>query len=146
MIAPILASIAFVVIFIVAYKYFRGYYPGSTVIEDDPVSSAVPTSERPRLKFFYTTWCPHSRAAMPEWNSFKTLLKSQKLTFGGKQLELEAIDGDSAPTTTARYGVDAYPTIVLETVEQVYHYDKKVKVDGIRSWLVQVLGPEGSQL
>lgn len=134
---PILVAVVFVVIFIGWYRYMRGFYPGSTIVE---YSSDSPSSdpESPTLMFFYTTWCPHSRKALPEWTS----LKSMGRTYGGKTVQFRSLDGDSSKTETARYGIEAYPSLVLITSTSVVHYDGPLKAARVQSWLVRTLGPQ----
>ena len=157
---PIGIAVVFVVVFIGWYRYMRGFYPGSTIVEyspnADPVPGAdpnVPTSdppvrgadpEAPNLLFFYTTWCPHSRNAFPEWQSLKTMVRDQKTKFGGATLQFEAHDGDSSKTETARYGIDAYPALVLITSKGIHHYDAAFKTARIKAWLIDTLGPEST--
>ena len=131
---PILVAVVFVAVFIGGYRYMRGFYPGSTIIEVDP--AADPDS--PRLLFFYTTWCPHSRKAFPEWQSLKTASR----VYGGKTVQFEALDGDSSKTETAHYGVEGYPSLVLVTSTSVVHYDASFKAARIQAWLSQTLGPQ----
>jgi thiol-disulfide isomerase/thioredoxin len=131
---PILIAIVFVGVFIGWYRYMRGFYPGSTIIEVE----ATQDPNSPTLKFFYTTWCPHSRKALPEWKS----LKSMGRVYGGKTLQFETLDGDSSKTETARYGIEAYPCLVLVTPTTVVHYDGHLKAAHVHSWLVRTLGPQ----
>lgn len=140
MLGPILAALAFFVLFVVVYRHFRGFYPSSEFQESSSARSPVPDPDTPRLLFFYTTWCPHSLKAIPEWRSFKEM--AQNKTYGGKHLEFDAVDGESAPTKLARYGVEAFPTVVLETSDQIIVYDHAVKAQGVRAWLIQTLGQE----
>lgn len=140
MLIPVLMSVAFVVLFIVGYKYFRGFYPGSTMVEYEPIADP----DTPRLLFFYTTWCPHSRKALGEWRSLKQALSGKRL--GGKQIQFVPLDGDSETGAVARYSVDAYPTIVLETTTTTVHYDGPVKAGQLRDWLITQLGEESGEL
>jgi thiol-disulfide isomerase/thioredoxin len=140
MLIPILMSIAFVVLFIVGYKYFRGFYPGSSLVIMDPIADP----DSPRLLFFYTTWCPHSQKALGEWRSLKQALAGKRL--GGKRIQFVPYDGDSETGAVARYSVDAYPTVVLETTEATVHYDGPVKAARLREWLIIQLGPESGEL
>jgi hypothetical protein len=138
---PVLTAIVFVGVFIGWYRYMRGFYPGSTIVEYSPdVNPNNPSSdpESATLKFFYTTWCPHSRKALPEWKS----LKSMGSVYGGKTLQFETLDGDSSKTETARYGIEAYPCLVLVTSTSVVHYDGHLKAAHVHSWLVRTLGPQ----
>ncbi len=89
-------------------------------------------------------WCPHSRKALGEWRSLKELARTH--TYGGKELEFMSVDGEAEPTKLARYGVEAFPTVVLEYSDQIIVYDNRVTSAGLRAWLIQTLGPEGSKL
>lgn len=133
-------SVFFVVLFIVAYRHFRGFYPGSTIVE----MPAMRDPSAPRLLFFYTTWCPHSQTALAEWRSLKELLKGK--TLGGKRLQYVPYDGDAEQGATARYGVDAYPTFILETVDKVITYEGHAKASRLRGWLIGELGEEVGEL
>ena len=140
---PIGMAVVFVIVFIGWYRYMRGFYPGSTVVEYSPnADPAIPGSDpdSPRLLFFYTTWCPHSRKALPEWQSLKTMSR----VYGGKTIQFEAFDGDSSKTETARYGIDAYPALVLVSSTSIVHYDAAFKAARIKAWLIDTLGPEGA--
>lgn len=140
MLIPVLMSVVFVVLFIVAYKYFRGYYPGSTMVEMDPIADP----DSPRLLFFYTTWCPHSQKALGEWRSLKQSLAGKRL--GGKRIQFIPMDGESETGAVARYSIDAYPTIVLETTSTTIHYEGQVTSARLHEWLVLQLGPESGEL
>ena len=136
----ILVAVVFVFVFIGLYRYMRGFYPGSTIVEYSPdIDPANPASDpdSARLMFFYTTWCPHSRRALPEWQSLKTMGR----TYGGKTIKFQTLDGDSSKTETAHYGIEAYPSLVLVTSTSVVHYDDQFKAARIQSWLVRTLGP-----
>lgn len=130
----ILAAVVFVFVFIGWYRYMRGFYPGSTIVEVEPDQDP----DSPTLMFFYTTWCPHSRRALPEWQSLKTMGR----TYGGKTVRFQTLDGDSSKTQTAHYGIEAYPSLVLVTTTSVVHYDEPFKAARIQSWLVRTLGPQ----
>ena len=116
----------------------RGFYPGSTIVEYSPSADLVSDPETPSLLFFYTTWCPHSRKAFPEWQSLKTASH----VYGGKTIQFKALDGDSSKTETAQYGIEGYPSLVLVTSTSVVHYDASFKAARIQAWLSQTLGPQ----
>lgn len=145
MLAPILATLVFVGFFVLVYRQLRGFYPSSTIVEDPTATMPnVPGEDEAHLLFFYTTWCPHSKTAIPEWNSLKET--AEKKTYGGRHMRFRALDGDSAKTALARYGVDAFPSVVLVTQESIVHYEGRVRAQGIHRWLLQTLGPEADEL
>ena len=71
-------------------------------------------------------------------------LKTMKRVYGGKTVDFEAFDGDSSKTETARYGIDAYPALVLVTSSSIVHYEGAFKAARIKTWLINTLGPEST--
>ena len=100
----------------------------------------VPTNTA-KLYFFYTTWCGHSKKAMPEWDKIKTALES-KPKFRSTVVEPVQVDGDKDPKTTSLYEVNGYPTIKLETSTGVYDFDRMVTADNVLNFLRKTLGEE----
>lgn len=94
-----------------------------------------------KLYFFYTTWCGHSKKAMPEWEKVKSALGS-KAKFGSTVVEPVEVDGDKDPKTTSLYEVNGYPTIKLETSVGVYDFNGVVTADNILNFLRKTLGEE----
>jgi thiol-disulfide isomerase/thioredoxin len=94
-----------------------------------------------KLYLFYTTWCGHSKKAMPEWEKVKSALGS-KVKFGSTVVEPVEVDGDKDPKTTSLYEVNGYPTIKLETSVGVYDFNGVVTADNILNFLRKTLGEE----
>uniref|UniRef100_A0A6C0AKT2 Thioredoxin domain-containing protein n=1 Tax=viral metagenome TaxID=1070528 RepID=A0A6C0AKT2_9ZZZZ len=94
-----------------------------------------------RLYFFYTTWCGHSKKAMPEWEKVKAALASNP-KFGSTTVEPVEVDGDKDRKTTSLYEVNGYPTIKLETSSGVYDFDRMVTADNVLAFLRKTLGEE----
>lgn len=94
-----------------------------------------------RLYFFYTTWCGHSKKAMPEWEKVKAALVVSPV-FGGTTVEAVEVDGDKDPKTTSLYEVAGYPTIKLETSSGVTDFDRMVTSDNVLGFLRDTLGKE----
>ena len=95
-----------------------------------------------RFLFFSATWCPWSKKARPQWDAFKEDMKLQPVTFGGKNVVLEEIDGDIEPEKRKQYGVSAYPSFKLVTPEGVKDMTTIPTRDGMRDFLIRSLGPE----
>jgi thiol-disulfide isomerase/thioredoxin len=98
-----------------------------------------------RLTLFYTEWCGFSQKAMPEWAKLEQKLGGDGY-FGKTHLNLVKIDADKDKKTATLYGINAYPTVVLETSEGSYDFDKRVTADNLLVFLRSHLGHEGESL
>jgi thiol-disulfide isomerase/thioredoxin len=98
-----------------------------------------------RLYLFYTTWCGHSKKAMPEWEKVKSNLNTSPV-FGKTSVEAVGIDAEEDPKTASLYEVAGYPTIKLETSSGVYDFDRSVTHDNIMNFLRETLGKEPHRL
>jgi thioredoxin-like negative regulator of GroEL len=82
---------------------------------------------------------------MPEWAKLEKKLGGDGY-FGKTHLSMVKIDADKDKKTATLYGIDAYPTVVLETQEGIYTYDKRVTADGLLAFLRTHLGQERESL
>ena len=98
-----------------------------------------------RLTMFYTEWCGFSQKAMPEWAKLEQKLGGDGY-FGKTHLNMVKVDAEKDPGTASLYGINAYPTVVLETREGSYDYDKRVTADGLLAFLRSHLGQESESL
>lgn len=115
-----LAVLATSLIIIFGWKYWKGYYPGSSfIIEDPPITKNGTEEGQAKFMFFYTSWCPWSHKAWPKWKSFKQMMQNNPQKYGGHQIIFEEINCDSNPKA-ALYKVSAYPTFKLLTIDKTY--------------------------
>jgi thiol-disulfide isomerase/thioredoxin len=128
--------LAFVALAILVWKLWK------PVVQ--PPKKEVPPNEA-RLTMFYTEWCGFSQKAMPEWAKLEKKLGGDGY-FGKTHLSMVKIDADKDKKTATLYGIDAYPTVVLETQEGIYTYDKRVTADGLLAFLRTHLGQERESL
>jgi len=100
------------------------------------------TSGNPRFLMFYTTWCPWSKKGKAQWDAFKVELERFPVTFGGKSVTLEDIDGDVQRDMIRDYKISEYPTFKL------VHAKGEVGMEGypspakFRDFLTKNLGAE----
>jgi hypothetical protein len=100
------------------------------------------TSGNPRFLMFYTTWCPWSKKGKAQWDAFKVELERFPVTFGGKSVTLEDIDGDVQRDMIRDYKISEYPTFRL------VHAKGEVGMEGypspakFRDFLTKNLGAE----
>lgn len=128
--------LAFVVLAILVWKLWKPVVA--------PPKKEVPPNEA-RLTMFYTEWCGFSQKAMPEWMKLEKKLGGDGY-FGKTHLSMVKIDADKDKKTATLYGINAYPTVVLETQEGSYDFDKRVTADNLLTFLRSHLGQENESL
>ncbi len=104
------------------------YVPNKEFIQADGGSS-----DTADLYFFYTTWCPHCKKAMPVWEKFKE--KVGPTGVNGVKINFIEVDCDKDPETAERFNVDGYPTIKLSHNKKVVEYDAKPDMDTLNQFL-----------
>jgi thiol-disulfide isomerase/thioredoxin len=109
-----------------------------------PPKQEVPVNEG-RLLFFYTDWCGFSQKAMPEWEKLEKHLAADS-TFGKTHVTAVKVDAERDQKLATLYGINAYPTIVLETRTESIDFEKRVTFDNLLSFLRRNLGQEGQGL
>jgi len=97
------------------------------------------------LYFFYTNWCGFSKKAMPEWAKLESSLGSDAY-FGKTHVTLHQVDCEKDKARCTLYGVNAYPTVMLETKAGLVDFDKRPTAESLRGFLVQQLGKERESL
>jgi|UniRef100_A0A6C0IML2 thiol-disulfide isomerase/thioredoxin len=128
------------------YKYINSHKTSSSQYEENNeiVSSSSESqggSKSATLYFFYTTWCPYSLAAIPEWE--KIVDKYSENSVNG--FNINFIDVDCTKETVEienminKYNVEGYPTIKMIKDDQVIEFDAKAKFENIEQFLVTVL-------
>jgi thiol-disulfide isomerase/thioredoxin len=109
------------IIIVVGWYYWKGYYPGSSyIVEQPPIPKNGLDPGQAKFMFFYTTWCPWSHKAWPKWKSFKQLMENNQVKYGDQQILFEEIDCEADKGKAALYKIAGYPTFKLGTTEQTY--------------------------
>ena len=92
--------------------------------------------------FFYTTWCGYSKKACPHWNEFKRLIETRKVTYGGKEVKLVAVDAEEHSKMAKNFDIKGYPSFRLQIAGKTYEYEGAPSVDKFREFLKKTLGYE----
>jgi len=133
----LVVTLAIALIALLMFKLWKPYMlPGPKRV--------VPQNEA-RLYFFYTEWCGFSKKAQPEWKGIVDIVGATPY-FGKTLVTLVPVDGDKDKATAELYGVDAYPTIKLETRDGILEFKKGVKTDKLLQFLRESLGKESASL
>jgi thiol-disulfide isomerase/thioredoxin len=91
--------------------------------------------DRATVLFFYATWCPHSKKAMPEWKRFRQRTFGDPLRYN--KIEFEEIDcnNDDNDTLLKIYNIDSFPAVRLKANGKTYIYEGKVTETTLTSFL-----------
>jgi thioredoxin-like negative regulator of GroEL len=66
--------------------------------------------------------------------------------FDDTEVTLVTVDADKDKATATLYGINAYPTVVLETSDATIDFDQKVTKDALLRFLRTHLGQERESL
>lgn len=142
-------TFAFIILLVAGiflYKYINSHKTSSSQYKENNeiVSSSSKSQVGPKsatVYFFYTTWCPYSLAAIPEWEKIVDTY-SQNSVNG---YSINFIDVDCTKETVEienminKYNIEGYPTIKMIKDDQVIDFDAKAKSENIEKFLVTVL-------
>jgi len=118
-------------IFIGLAIYVYSYYVAPKLDPDFvPNREFVPEKEQIKqatIYLFYTNWCPHSKKALPIFNSLKEKLEGKPIN--DVIIHFVAVNGEKEEGDMTSFEkehkvkVDGYPTIFLVKGDQVVEYD-----------------------
>lgn len=125
-----------VILLIGGWMYFKGKFSsvGTSQIES---FSDIDDSSSYRLLMFYADWCPHCRAAKPEWEKTKSEVNG---TVNGKPVKFVGLDcttpSPEVEATMDKYNVESYPTILLISPDgTVTPFENKPTKDALVNFL-----------
>ena len=105
---------------------------------DDPNNSA---NKSAIVYFFYTTWCPHSLSAIPEWE--KIVDKFSTNSVNGYNINFIGLDctEETVETTNLmnKFNIEGFPTIKMVKDDQIIEFDAKTNESNIEKFLYSVL-------
>jgi thiol-disulfide isomerase/thioredoxin len=128
--------LAFVALIILVWKVWKPLVK--------PPIKPIPPKEA-RLTMFMTEWCGFSQKAMPEWDALAKHVETSG-PFGDTAVTLVTVDADADVDTATLYGIDAYPSVVLETSETTIEFTQRVTTDNLLRFLRTHLGQERESL
>ena len=107
------------------------------VDKDDDISR----SDVVKIYFFYTTWCPYSTTAIPEWERIMNKYKDEsingyKMVFIGVDCTKETLEVEEY---IKRFKIEGYPTIKLVKDDQIIEFDAKANYENIEKFLKSFL-------
>jgi thiol-disulfide isomerase/thioredoxin len=139
---PIIVSLIIVVSSIGLYYWWTGTPPGATLIEQEPPIESTLDGTQANFMFFYASWCPHCKTAQQPWHSFKQLVKNNNFTYGGMKITFEEINAETDKGKAALYGIQAYPTFKVQTMDKLFEMRGAPTAANFREFLKKALGDE----
>ena len=99
------------------------------------------SSKDAEIIFFYANWCPHCKAAKPQWQEIKEDYEGKDVN--GYTLVFTDVDcTEETPEVkdkTDEYEIEGYPTIKLIKDGQVIDYDAKPTKETLEKFINTVL-------
>jgi thiol-disulfide isomerase/thioredoxin len=82
-----------------------------------------------KLILFYADWCSHCQRFKPKWNQLVNSLKGivKTISVNGEKRENQKI--------LKKYGVDKYPTVILDDGSKKIEYDGEMTIDGLKQFV-----------
>lgn len=133
MIVIILAAIFIAAAIWVYNSYVKPRVDAAYVPNKEFIQEKGGSGDTADLYFFYTTWCPHCKKAMPVWEKFKE--KVGPAGVNGVKINFIEVDCDKDPDTAERFNVEGYPTIKLSHNKKVVEYDAKPDIETLDQFL-----------
>lgn len=132
----IVIVLAFVALGLLVYKLWKPIVrPAKQPVEENEAN----------LYFFYTNWCGFSQKAMPEWAKLDKHIAGSSY-FGTTNVKLVEVDCEADQKMCSLYGIEGYPTVLLETKKGITDFSKRVTKDNLLSFLRETLGQERNSL
>jgi thiol-disulfide isomerase/thioredoxin len=129
----------FVLILIgVGFTYMNSQKEAYTINQEQKYKEPVKEAE---LMLFSTDWCPHCKAAKPEWEELKSEYEGKSIN-GYKLIFTEVNCTEETPEVESKinqYKIEGYPTVKLLKDGQVIEYDAKPTRKTMEEFLNTVL-------
>jgi thiol-disulfide isomerase/thioredoxin len=85
-------------------------------------------NDRSKIILFYADWCSHCQNFKPIWNKFTKMF--------GKYIKTLSVNGDENAQILSKYGVDKFPTIILDNGKEKIEYDGDMTIDGLKMFVI----------
>ncbi len=97
-----------------------------------PNDEYIPEKKKYECILFYTTWCPHCKKTLKDWNQYQLKNTNEQLMF-------TMIDCDKQPDQADYYQVDSYPTILMVADGKNYIFDSNFSNESMDKFVKMVL-------
>jgi thiol-disulfide isomerase/thioredoxin len=81
---------------------------------------------------FYTSWCPHCKKTIKDWDEYKRNNQTEHAIFS-------AVDCDLHVDKAELYNIDSYPTIIMVYKEKKYIFDSNFTKETMDKFVSTIL-------
>jgi protein disulfide-isomerase-like protein len=103
------------------FKYKKKYLDLKKATSEKVLTGGA-LENKPKLVLFKAEWCGHCRNFKPTWEAMKNSLTN---------IDFKTYDADNDESVMSKYGIQGFPTIVLEKNDKVIEYNGERSVDNI---------------
>ena len=97
-----------------------------------PNDEYIPNQKTYECILFYTTWCPHCKKTLKDFNAYKTNSLQDQINY-------TIIDCDKQPDKADYYQIDSYPTILMVVDGKNYIFDSNFSKESMDKFVNMIL-------
>ena len=131
--------IVFVIAGIFAYKWYA--QPKINNKDSDDVANSNRRNKTAEMFFFHADWCPHCKAAQPEWTEFCN--KYDKQVVNGYIINCNDVnctnsDDASIQASIQQFNIEHFPTVKMTKDDYTADFDAKITADSLEKFVIAV--------
>jgi thiol-disulfide isomerase/thioredoxin len=97
-----------------------------------PNNEYIPQPSTYECILFYTTWCPHCKKTLTDFNTYKESSLND-------QIKYTLVDCDKRPDQADYYQIDSYPTIIMVVNGKNYIFDSNFSKESMDKFVNMIL-------
>ena len=131
--------VAVVGLIVVVVMFFRNYV--NRMFQQNTGETRKPKKAEKTCEviFFYTTWCPYCKKALPIWQEFSKQWNGK--VKNGYMMQMSEVDCDADEATANRFEVNGYPTIKCLMNGKSTDFDAKPSLSTLNQFLDSCFSP-----
>ena len=110
------------------YRRFLKPQPKQFVPNDE----YIPIEKKYECILFYTTWCPHCKKTLTDFNNYKTSSLQDAIQY-------KIVDCDKHPDQADYYQIESYPTIIMVAEGKNYIFDSNFSKESMDKFVHMIL-------
>jgi len=97
-----------------------------------PNNEYKPEAKKYECILFYTTWCPHCKQTIKDWDKYKLSHQNENALFS-------VIDCDKQVDKAEFYEIDSYPTIIMLYKDKKYIFDSNFNEEAMDKFVSTII-------
>lgn len=133
-----------VVLFIMVgvFCYNKFYVSKKENAKFSNVANANNSKKPVEIYFFFATWCPHCKNAMPEWKKFTEEYDGKEIdVYKIKCIQIDCTDDSDSKVASLinNFKIESYPTIKMVKDDNQIDFDAKVSKYNLEQFVHSVI-------